>query len=471
MSEIRGLDAWMRILVDQDLPTLNTVVKEICALSEKDSCRADDLTKIILRDADLTSKVLKIANSIHYNRSFTPIRTISRAIVQLGFDNLKNIALATTLIDGFLRGKPKELLVHSLATSFHAAIQAKAMVPSLTSERKEQVFIAALLSNIGELALLSTGRGEAESFATARNHRPEQERDISQEHLGVDIDLINRGLIKEWSLGELIRESLDDTYGSTPMSRAVNIGNELSKHIHKGVNSPEMVKIYAKMADLENISIENAKKQVLQMAEEAAVIAKSYGVDVLLKALPDSQDDMIEEKVAKAVTGFEFQQHVNHMHKIMFDGGDISKIMQCAVAALHEGSGVARAAIAMLDYGTKCLDVRYIAGKGTNVWRQQVRIELDKLKKDELLHEFLRVQQCIWYQPAQQLKPMGVLSCLAVTGDLMMSPLKIDKRIVAILYVDHNGLTLTSRQYEEFQLISNQLNMVLKMNAMQARIK
>ena len=129
MSELRGLDAWMRTLSDQDMPTLNSVVKEICELSEDDDCRTDDLTKIILRDANLTSKVLKIANSIHYNRAFMPIKTVSRGIVQLGFDNLKNITLASSLIDSFLKGKPKVLLIESLAKSFHAAVQAPALVP------------------------------------------------------------------------------------------------------------------------------------------------------------------------------------------------------------------------------------------------------------------------------------------------------------------------------------------------------
>ena len=124
MGEIRGLDAWILILSELDLPTLDAVVKEICELSEDDKCRADDLTTIILRDADLTSKVLKIANSVHYNPSLTPIKTVSRAVVQLGFDNLRNITLTTTLINNFLKGKPKSLLIKSLARSFHAAVGA-----------------------------------------------------------------------------------------------------------------------------------------------------------------------------------------------------------------------------------------------------------------------------------------------------------------------------------------------------------
>ena len=152
----------------------------------------------------------------------------------------------------------------------------------------------------------------------------------------------------------------------------------------------------------------------------------------------------------------------------MFDGGDISKIMQLSVVALFEGSGIPRVTISMLDYKAKSLDIRYVAGKGTSLWRQTVRIELDKLHKGELLHEFLRVQQAVWYQPSEGLKPLGALGVLAAKGDAMLAPLKIDKRLVAILYADGVEHKLMPRQFEDFQLIANQLNLILRVNAAQA---
>ncbi len=467
MSEIRGLDAWIRVLSDQELPTLNSVVRDICELSDNDECRADDLTKIILRDADLTSKVLKIANSIHYNRSLMPIRTVSRAIVQLGFDNLKNITLATTLIDSFLKGKPRDLLIQRLAKSFHAAVQAKALVPYLSGEYKEQVFIAALLRNIGELALLSTGREAAEQFVTERDLQPGDETAIALKYLGVDISQINRNLIKEWSLGELVREAAEERARPSAVARAVNLGNELTKYIHKGMNSPEMQRIYSQIAGLCEITPEAAKKQVALMAEEAAVIAKSYGVEVLLQAMPDPAEEEALD-APKERNGYEFQQHLNQIHKIMFEGGDLSKIMQCSVAALHEGSGIPRVTISMLDYKAKSLDIRYVAGRGTSIWRQHVRIELDKLTKGELLHEFLCNQNPLWHQHAKTPKSMGALGVLTTKGDLMLAPLKIDKRLVAIVYADGDGSALDARQFEDFKLIHNQLNLILKVNAAQA---
>lgn len=464
MTEIRGLEAWMDALAEQELPTLDAVVREICELSENEKCRAEDLTKIILRDADLTSKVLRIANSVHYNPSFAPIKTVSRAIVHLGFDNLRNITLATTLIDNFLKGKPKSLLIQSLARSFHAAVQAKAMVPFLDGDKKEQVFIAALLRNISELALISTGRKVVEDFIEARDKEPQAEHSLALDYLGVNTSLLSRSLIKDWALGDLLSEACENHVHSSPAARAVNLGNEISTYIQRGIKSQEMQKLCQQTATLCKIPFEEAKKQVLRMADEASVIAKIYGVDVLISALPDPH--LIEEKEAPAIkTDYLFQQQLNQIHKAMLDGSDLPKVTQLSLAALHEGADIARLAILIVDHKNKVLDVRYVAGKGTHLWRQQIKISLEKLRKGELLHELLRTQQPFHYRMASERGDVGALQAMAAKGDIFIAPLQLNKRLMAIAYADNEIGKLSARQFEEFQLIANQLNLMMRLSA------
>lgn len=464
MTEIRGLEAWMDTLAEQELPTLDAVVREICELSENEKCRAEDLTKIILRDADLTSKVLRIANSVHYNPSFAPIKTVSRAIVHLGFDNLRNIALATTLIDNFLKGKPKTLLIQSLARSFHAAVQAKAMVPFLDGDKKEQVFIAALLRNISELALISTGRKVVEDFIVARDQAPQAEHSLALDYLGVDTSLLSRHLIKDWALGDLLSESCENHVHSSPAARAVNLGNQISTYIQRGMKSAEMQKLCQQTASLCKIPFEDAKKQVLRMADEASVIAKIYGVDVLISALPDPH--LLEEKDTPAVkTDYLFQQQLNQIHKAMLEGSDLPKVTQLSLAALHEGADIARLAILIVDHKNKVLDVRYVAGKGTHLWRQQIKISLERLHKGELLHELLRTQQPFHYSVEAGQADVGALQAMAAKGDIFIAPLQLNKRLMAIAYADNESGKLSARQFEEFQLIANQLNLMMRLSA------
>lgn len=464
MIEIRGLEAWMSTLAEQELPTLNAVVREICELSENEKCRAEDLTKIILRDADLTSKVLKIANSVHYNPSFASIKTVSRAIVHLGFDNLRNITLATTLIENFLKGKPKALLIQSLARSFHAAVQAKAMVPFLDGEKKEQIFIAALLRNISELALISTGRAVVENFIEARDQDPQAEHSLALEYLGVDTSLLSRHLIKDWTLGDLLSEACENHVHSSAAARAVNLGNQISTFIHRGIKSQEMKKLCQQTANLCKISVEDAKKQILMMADEASVIAKIYGVDVLISALPDPA--LIEEKeTLTEKPDYFFQQQLNLIHKAMLAGDDLPKITQLCLAALHDAADIPRIAILIVDHKSKMLDVRYVAGRGTHLWRQKVKINLEQLRKGELLHEFLRTQQPLWYKPSVVLKDTGALHMMGASGAIFLAPLLLNKRLMAIAYADAEDRAFSARQFEEFQLITNQLNLMMRFSA------
>ncbi len=465
MTSPRGLQEWMDTLAEQELPTLNAVVREICELSEDDKCRAEDLTKIILRDADLTSKVLKIANSVHYNPSFASIKTVSRAIVHLGFDNLRNITLATTLIDFFLQGKPKLQLIQSLARSFHAAVQAKAMVPFLDGDKKEQVFIAALLRNISELALISTGLPLVADFIDARDQDPQAEHSLALEFLGVDTSLLSRHLIRDWALGDLLSEACENHVHSSAAARAVNLGNQIATYIQRGIKSPEMIKLCQQTASLCKLPLEQAQQQILLMADEASVVAKTYGLDVLISALPDPEVLDAKEEPPEEVADYLFQQRLNQIHKAMMAGDSLPKVTQLSLAALHEGAAIARLAILFVDHKTKQLDVRYVAGKGTHLWRQQIKINLEQLRKGELLHEFLRHQEPYWYQPRLGQKDVGALQIMGATGGLFLAPLQLNKRLLAIAYADGERSTLNARQFEEFQLIANQLNLMMRLSA------
>jgi hypothetical protein len=227
-----------------------------------------------------------------------------------------------------------------------------------------------------------------------------------------------------------------------------------------------MQKLCQQIAGLCKISLEDAKKQVLSMADEASVIATIYGVDILISALPDPHQ--IEEKnIAVEKPDYLFQQQLNQIHKAMLAGDELPKVTQLSLAALHEGADIARLAILNVDHKNKMLDVRYVAGKGTHLWRQQIKISLEKLHKGELLHELLRTQQPFHYREEGERKDVGALQAMAAKGDIFVAALHLNKRLMAIAYADAEMGKLSARQFEEFQLIVNQLNLMMRLSAAQ----
>ncbi|MEW6327720.1 MAG: HDOD domain-containing protein [Thermodesulfobacteriota bacterium] len=78
------------------LPTLPTVITNILTLVQKSSSSARDVAAYIAQDQAISSAVLKIANSAYYNLS-GKVEAIDRAVVVLGFETVKNLALGTSV--------------------------------------------------------------------------------------------------------------------------------------------------------------------------------------------------------------------------------------------------------------------------------------------------------------------------------------------------------------------------------------
>lgn len=134
-----GLQSWIDRLNQAELPALAAVVQDLQRLAQQDSASVQQLADVLLRDAALTSKVLRVGNSVYYNPSQESIKTISRAIVLIGFDNVRLIGLSVSLIDGLLTRAPREQLQELLARSFHAAVQARNIAGYVLSKRAEEV--------------------------------------------------------------------------------------------------------------------------------------------------------------------------------------------------------------------------------------------------------------------------------------------------------------------------------------------
>ncbi|HBM08794.1 MAG TPA: histidine kinase, partial [Pseudomonas sp.] len=161
------MQAWIDRLNQSELPALAAVVQDLQRITEQEHASVQQLADVLLRDAALTSKVLRVGNSSYYNPSQETIKTISRAIVMIGFDNVRLISLSVSLIDGLLDRTPRQQLQELLARSFHAAVQARNIAGYVLTKHEEEVFIAALLHEVGELAFWGCGGQQADELGDA----------------------------------------------------------------------------------------------------------------------------------------------------------------------------------------------------------------------------------------------------------------------------------------------------------------
>jgi HD-like signal output (HDOD) protein len=132
------------------IATLPEITLRIVELVENPKSTAQDLHKVISNDPALCARILKVVNSSFYGLP-GQIGSINRAIVMLGLNAVKNIAIAASLAKLFRGGEltpnfsAKSLWVHSVVT----AATAKMLSDRLGFAVSDEAFLSGLIHDIG----------------------------------------------------------------------------------------------------------------------------------------------------------------------------------------------------------------------------------------------------------------------------------------------------------------------------------
>jgi putative nucleotidyltransferase with HDIG domain len=141
------------------IATLPEITLRIIELVEDQSSTAQDLHKVIQNDPALCSRILKVVNSAFYGLP-RQIGSINRAIVLLGLNAVKNIAIAASLTKLFRGGdlcprfSARDLWTHSMAT----AASSKLICDQLKLGLPDEAFLAGLIHDIGIMVEMQASR-------------------------------------------------------------------------------------------------------------------------------------------------------------------------------------------------------------------------------------------------------------------------------------------------------------------------
>jgi putative nucleotidyltransferase with HDIG domain len=138
----------------KNLPTIPMIAQEILGVVNKDLTSVNKLETIVENDPAISAKILSVANSAFFGVS-TPARTLNNAILRIGFDNVKNIALGISLMTVLGNGRQgksidyQRIFNHSITVGFVARL----IVKKLKMSAPEEIFMNGLLHDIGFLVL------------------------------------------------------------------------------------------------------------------------------------------------------------------------------------------------------------------------------------------------------------------------------------------------------------------------------
>ena len=264
------------------MPACPKSVQKILELTRDVNCSPKDLVQVIDHDPVVMVKILKVVNSAYYALP-RKITSMNHAVVHLGFNPIKNLALSIAAI-GVLPASnaagfdSQQYLLHSLST----AGLAKKLALRLDDADPMDCFIAGLLHDFGKAVFAQFMPAEFRQALERCKSDGSSLHLALREVTGVDHAVVGAMLVEKWRfapvLVETIRNQFGDALKDTEMVASVFAANQISKKMEFGfAGNPHVDALSPAMAkrlggDLDQVIA--SLGDLTPLFEEAKVFAK-----------------------------------------------------------------------------------------------------------------------------------------------------------------------------------------------------
>jgi len=180
------------------LLTLPEVCLRLRGLLDEPTHTRRQVAELILHDPALTARLLRIVNSAWYGLP-QPVRDISQALGIIGEHELHHLAVVTTIVRNTAGLQPGFDLAQFWQRSIFAAALARQLQPWCRELRREELFLAGLLLDIGKPLLYTR---EHRLYATVKAQMDSSGRadfEVERELLGFDHAHVGAALAAHWN--------------------------------------------------------------------------------------------------------------------------------------------------------------------------------------------------------------------------------------------------------------------------------
>ena len=279
----------------KNLPQLPQVMLELIKACNSDKTDIDELTKIISIDPGLTSKLIQIIGSAYINLP-KEINDIKTAVMYLGMDTIRNIAISTSAMHFFKLTKsvPEFNVNQFWYHSYKCGVLARKIAEENDISNPDELFLAGLLHDIGRLVLLENYPDEYKQILKTSSNES-QILAAELEKFDINTPELSAWLFKKWNLNPLIadsvlfiNESIEQIESALPHVKIVFISNLLAKQ--------DTLESIPDLTALTDIS-ESRLDQILTSAEkEVQTMAKNLGIN-LDGTRDKSSEDALTSKI------------------------------------------------------------------------------------------------------------------------------------------------------------------------------
>lgn len=186
------------------LPLLSPVAMNLVEAALDEACSAGELTTLIEKDPSLAVRVLRLANSAFFLTG-KPTASLKQAIVKVGFQRLRIMALSLSLRDTFPMAKVGVLDYEKFwHTALYRALIAQSFAAHLKNCYPEEAFVAGLIMEIGLLILFDL-RIKLDAEAPSIKLEPLEELLAwERDRYGIDHRQVGEAALRYWKFPDTI---------------------------------------------------------------------------------------------------------------------------------------------------------------------------------------------------------------------------------------------------------------------------
>ncbi len=457
-----------RLSASLDFPAFSEVIAQVNRLTTTEDAHAEQLTAIILKDVALTNKLLRLVNAAQFGRfGHQPVSTISRAVIILGYDTVRDAALSLLLFEHLHNHAQVQELKAETIDSFYCGVLGRLLARQLGYRDTEQMFICALFRNLGKLmARLHFFEATKQVSALVQQQGMSEAR-AARQVLGLSYDEIGEAVGRHWRLPASILQAMrplpeGPVKATTDQHQIIaNLALELSEAVKSTPNAALQKKVgdiarrYADCIALSPTQLVEAIYQASEVAEqELAALHTDARQSPLLRRLferrpaaPASAEPHLELATEPAAEGNPeavLIDGLQELTQLLLEQAHPNALLQVGAELLYRTGCFDNVIFCAVDPGNQFLTARI--GHGTD-WanlRKNFRIPLAfeadvfhaaiAKAADILIHDTgaasIRNRIPEWYRNLLDAK------------SFLLLPISIGNRCVAMIYADRRDATL-----------------------------
>lgn len=279
------------------LPSVGRMLSRLSQTLESDNDGVQSLSNLILQDMSLTQRLLRLANTIPYRAAVgrEPVTTVTRAIMLLGFNQVRAAAMSLVLLDGLLGVEGASRVRGDFHHALLAASLAREQLASYGLVESEEAGIVAMFRNVGRLLVAAFAPDVFTQIRADGNNDAPAEAVVARKLLGKSFEEVTDAVLREWSLP----------------ARIVAAVAPLPRRLEPPASSAERIRMAAQFADeaaavlkLGGSESERGVEQLLKRYGAALELDRSRLEKIVAAALVHTRELKTACGLAPSTAGF-----------------------------------------------------------------------------------------------------------------------------------------------------------------------